>query len=136
MKNRTLETLARNLVADKIENGEELNMEWMVYELLVQFLPVSGCDTGFQLLCAKEHLYVILKQVTADRQEGWWDHIRESYTVERSGARLLVPIELLSSEELLARSAQFSRQAKALDEHASELKTYVEYRESVLRVAE
>ena len=51
--------------------------------------------------------------------------MQEAYTVEREEERQLVPVHLVSNDELMARAGEFRKQAQGLIRHAKEIEQYV-----------
>lgn len=138
MKNKDIEQIARDLITEKIRLGETVQMEWAVQELISQQGKIEGDAVEFYTLCARNHVYRIVKTIVekyndeatedAERQQmrlKGFEHLNVAYSVERSGERVLVPIDQLTDDELLARAAEFDRQSKALTAHADELRSYV-----------
>jgi hypothetical protein len=131
-----LDRVAHQLIADKIGAGEIVQMHWAVQELISRQGEIMGEGVPFFTLCAREHVYRVVKKVVdkyekpqfEDQQqltlEGY-ECLQQAYTVERDEERQLVPIHLITDDELLARAQEFRRQAGGLMNHANEIETYV-----------
>jgi hypothetical protein len=142
MNNTELERIAHDLITAKVARGEEVHMEWAVQELISGQPAISGDDTGFYHLCAREHTYRVVKKVVERfasetdenprqmKMDGF-DHLQAAYTVERKGERVLVPIANISAAELLARADEFDKLAEGLRAHAREIRKYVANRVDV-----
>jgi hypothetical protein len=138
MTTKELEKIAHDLISDKLKAGEIVQMEWAVYAVIKKQGKISGAGLPFYMLCAREHVYRIVKKAVDkyeqpevdDQQmilEGY-DCLQEAYTVERDEERTLVPIELISDSELLSRAKEFRKQAAGLVHHADEIVEYIEKR--------
>jgi hypothetical protein len=135
-----LKEAVRNITTAKIESGQEVRVNWAVMEIInEQGIP----ESAFYVLCAREHVYRIVKSVVDKHENGdesekddlqlhleGFQYLRKAYTVDREGERALVPIDQISADELLARAAEFERQSKSLRAHAEEIKLYVARRSS------
>jgi hypothetical protein len=131
-----LQNKAHQLIAEKIDKGESVQMHWAVHELISRQGDISGEGRPFFMFCAKAHVYRVVKAIVDkydqaepedDRQltlKGY-ECLRKAYTVERDKERQLVPIHLIRDEELFARADEFERQAGGLMKHAKELREYV-----------
>lgn len=131
-----LDAIAHQLIADKIGAGEIVQMHWAVQEVISHQGEITGDGVPFFTLCAKEHVYrVVKKAVDKYDQPQADDHqqltlegyecLQEAYTVERDQERQLVPVHLISDEELLERAKEFRKQAGGLMNHATEIEKYV-----------
>lgn len=138
MSNEELKQLAHSLIAEKLQNKDEVQMEWAVHELIKARGKIHGAGVDFYKLCAHEHCYRIVKSVV-DKYEGesepedqmlleGFKYVQSAYTIDRDGERALVPIEQLKDDELLVRADLFDTQAKAMQAHAKELRLYVSER--------
>jgi hypothetical protein len=141
--NSELKEMARSVIERKIDSGQEVRMDWAVMEILNQHGKPEGDSKEFWWLCAREHVYRTVKSVVERYNPGkdgeqddlqqhleGFQHLQKAYTVERDGDRALVPIDLISADELLARAAEFKRQSKTLRDHAEEIELYVARRSS------
>lgn len=138
MSPKDIEQLAENLVAEKIDGGEVVRMQWAVQEILNNFPEVQGGDLDFYLLCARETTTRIVKKVIdlydkpgIDGEQmllDGYEFLRAAYSVPRDGERQVVPIYLIDDRDLLERAAEFEKQADSLRRHATELRQYVEKR--------
>lgn len=112
--------------------------EWAVMEILNDQGDPEGRAKEFYRLCAYQHVYRAVKSAVdrygnPDKSEEHdlqlhlkgFQHLQVAYTVDRDGERTLVPIDLISADDLLARAAGFEIQSKALRDHAKEIKMYV-----------
>ena len=137
MNKGEIEQVAHQLIADKIGAGEIVQMQWAVHEVVSSMGEIQGEGVEFYAFCARDCVYGIVKKCVERYEkpdapdqlllEGF-EHIREAYTVERGGKRELVPIDLVTDEEILARADQYEMQSKALIAHAKELRQFVEDR--------
>ena len=135
-----LDRIAHKLIAERIASGDVVQMHWVVQELINGQGEINGDGVDFFALCAREHVYGVVKKAVdkydkprdgdGDPQlnlDGY-GYLRVAYTVEREKERQLVPIHLLTYEELTERSEQFVTQGKAMIAHGKEL---VDYRDAM-----
>ena len=146
MTSNELDKLAHQLIADKIGAGEIVQMHWAVQELISQQGEIIGDGVPFFTFCAREHVYRVIKKAvdkydqpqSEDHQqltlEGY-ECLQEAYTVERDEERQLVPIHLVTDDELLARAKEFRKQSAGLLSHAREIEKYVADRTDFMEVA-
>lgn len=136
MSPKDLDQIAHRLIAEKIGNGEIVQMHWAVTELINSQGVIAGDGEPFYSLCAREHVYRIVKKAVDkyDKPESGdgvqmtlegYDCLQEAYTVQRDNERQLVPVHLVTNEELLARAKEFRKQAQGLMNHAREIEKYV-----------
>lgn len=141
MTPKELEQIAHRLIANKIANDEIVQMHWAVSEVINSQGGITGDGVPFYTLCAREHVYRVVKKVVDkyDKREeedevqltlSGFQCLQKAYTVERDEERQLVPLHLLTKEELLARAKEFRRQAHGLITHALEIEQYVADRDA------
>ena len=140
MTNRDIEKLASDIITKKLDAKEEVHMEWIVQELLNSQGEILGDGVPFYLFCAREHTYRAVKR-SVDKYESeierdsedqltlkGFEHLQRAYTMDREGERVLVPIDLIPSYELLQRAVEYEAQAVAMTAHAKELRDFVALR--------
>jgi hypothetical protein len=137
MTPKELENIAHELITNKVNKGEVVHMHYTVQELICDQGMINGEAAPFYTLCAKEHVYRVVKKVV-DRYDDYsesvdnqqlnldgFDHLRKAYTVKREKERVLVPIELMTDIEILHRADEFDALADGLKTHARELRQFV-----------
>lgn len=135
-------TEVRKFVQDRVEAGVITRVEWLTSEYLAGKSDISGGDVPFYRVCALAHVNDVMKRCVgkydakpskADQQLilPGFDHLQKAYTVSRDGAMLLVPVDLLTNEELLARAEEYDAMAKGCRDHAREIREFVSTREAV-----
>ena len=128
----------RQIIADKIENGDSVIVEWLTREIITSRSRIKGGDCVFYRLCAYAHVKNIVKRCigkydarpTTDAQltlEGF-EHLQVAYTVTRASQVVLVPVDKLTDQELEARSREYEQMAKGCQAHARELRSYLRAR--------
>jgi hypothetical protein len=136
-----LEQKAQQLITAKIKDGQIVQMHWAVQELILQQGPISGDGVEFFLFCAREHVYRVVKKIVdryecAESEDGrqivlaGFEYLQAAYTVKRGGEIQLVPVHLISDDELLMRACEFKKQIIGLNAHAMEIERYVANRNS------
>lgn len=142
-----IKTIAHELISAKLNAHQEVAMEWAVHEIIMKQGSITGDGVEFYRLCAREHCYRIVKSVvdkykgdetTEDKQQillPGFDYLQVAYTVHRNDEIILVPIELLTDEEIDARALEFEKQAEGLNAHAEELRIYKLKRRASISIA-
>lgn len=136
MSPKDLSKIAHRLISNKIEAGEIVQMNWAVTELINAQGVIKGEGKPFYSLCAREYVYSIVKKAVskydnfetaagAQMTLKGYEFLQEAYTVERDNERQLVPVHLVTNDELLARAKEFRKQAQGLLIHADEIEKYV-----------
>lgn len=141
MEYESVAATVRKIIADKIAGGQEIRVEWLTTEIVNSKSAIDGADLPFYRTCAFSHVKEIVKRsvgkydkrdAAADAQivmEGF-AHLQVAYTVTRNGDVILVPVDQLTDQELLARAFEFDDMAKGLRKHAFEIREYVRSRRS------
>ena len=131
----SIHTEVRKFVQDRIDSGSIIRTEWLTAEYLGSKSKVEGDDVGFYRTCALAHVSEVIKQVIGkfnpkrtktDEQLLFpgFEHMQKAYPVKRDGIHLIVPVELLTDEELEERAAEYDRMAQGCRDHARELREY------------
>ncbi len=100
--------------------------------------PAEGGDADFYTACAydfiKTHASDVIPKfkpkhsTNAQHALPGFKHLQTAYPVKRQGRMLLVPIHLLSDDEIDARCEELSAMSKGCIAHQEELKDYKEQR--------
>lgn len=143
MSPKDIDKIASSMIAEKIDSGETVQMNWAIQEILNRFPSIGGDDLEFYVLCAREQVGRVVKRVIdlydQPSESGeqmlldGYEFLRAAYTVERDGSRSVVPIYLLTDEELEDRAKQFEEQAASMRKHAKEIRSYVKKRQLELQ---
>ena len=139
---KELEQQAHKLIAEKIEDGESVQMHWAVTEFLNLQPEIAGPGESFYQLAARDYSYRLIKKAVDkyDRnsrpEDGQmvldgYEFLQEAYTVERDGERQLIPIHLVTDPELLDRAAGYRKMGDGCYAHAREIEQYVADRREV-----
>lgn len=142
MTNTELQIIAHDLIAARIAKGDVIKMEWAVEQLIKERGPIDGEGAEFYELCAREYVYRIMKRVVDDYDASTrgadtpqmilagFEHLQKAYTVERNNLRVLVPVDLLTDEELWQRAEQYDKLSVGLKDHANEIRQFISERAS------
>jgi hypothetical protein len=129
----------RKFIADKIDNKQTIQIEWLTQEIINSKNDIEGADVPFYVVCARKSVKEIVKRCVGkydamkpqtDEQIllPGFDHLQVAYTVERGGGIVLVPVEMLSDGELEARALEYEAMAKGCRDHAREIRKYIKER--------
>lgn len=128
----------RKYVTDKVNSGAIVRVDWLTAEIIASKDRFEGDDSDFYLICAHKHVAEIVKdcigkykpkpQVDAQLVLDGFEHLQKAYPVERDGVRLLVPVHLLSDEELEARAIEYVEMARGCVAHAKEIRAFIKAR--------
>lgn len=128
----------RKFIADKIDGGEIIIVDWLTHQIVNSKDGIEGDDTEFYRVCAYKHVRDVVRscvgkydakpvtdaQLTLDG----FEHLQVAYTVPRGDQIVLVPVNQLTDAELLDRAAEYDLMAKGCKAHAREIRSYVESR--------
>lgn len=128
----------RKFIQSKLDAGLILRAEWVTAEIIAGKQEPECDDADFYLICARNHIAEVVKRcigkysakpaTDAQLTLTGFEHMQKAYQVERDGARLLVPTDLLTDSELLARAEEYDAMAIGCRAHARELRDFVERR--------
>lgn len=125
----------KKFVQDRIDSGVITRVDWLTSEYLGAKEGIEGADAPFYRACAIAHITEVVKRVVgkydpkptrADDQMVFpgFTHMQKAYTVQRNGIHLLVPVDLLTDDEIEARAAEYDAMAKGCRDHARELRNF------------
>jgi len=125
-------------IAEQIEQNEVCDVGIFCTAFLAEKRGIEGPDSDFYLACAAEFVRQTASKVigkyrpqkTTSPQVAMkgFDHLQRAYPVVRSTRQMLVPIAMLSDEELLARATELDAMATGCTDHATEIRNYVRLR--------
>jgi hypothetical protein len=129
----------RKFIADKIAQGDHIVVEWLTNEIVSSKSNIEGEDAPFYRTCAYSYVKDVVKRSVGkydkrapetDKQivMAGFDHLQVAYTVERSGDVVLVPVDQVTDDELLARALEYDAIAEGCINHAQEIRSYVRAR--------
>jgi hypothetical protein len=127
------------IVSDKIQSGQPVAMSWVTQEIIQAHSDISGPDTEFYIMCARHYISDLVKrqikkyepsEIGSDAQlimEGF-EHLQKAYPVERENERVIMPIDMMTNEEVQKRAEEYRAMASGCINHAKELMQYLEQR--------
>lgn len=128
----------RKFVTDKVNSGAIVRVEWLTAEIISRKDRFEGEDSDFYLVCAHKHVAEIVKDCIgkykpSPKQDAQlvldgFEHLQKAYPVERKGVRLLVPVHMLTDEELEARALEYMEMSKGCIAHAKEIRAFIRAR--------
>lgn len=128
----------RKFVTDKVNSGAIVRIDWLTAEIISQRDQFEGEDADFYLICAQRHVSEIVKecigkykpkpQTDAQLVLDGFEHLQKSYPVSRNGVRLLVPVHMLTDDELEARAIEYIEMSKGCIAHAKEIRAFIKAR--------
>lgn len=139
MTHADIEKAASEIISQKIEDNEIVEMSWAVRELIGSMGEIIGDGADFHVLCADFYAWRVVKKmvkkfdavttaVSAGMQMNLdgFEHMQAAYTVKRDDAIKLVPVSLMTYEEREERAKLYENFAAGLGQHAKELRAYNE----------
>lgn len=128
----------RRIVQDKIDCGVVVRVEWLTTEIMAMKCEVEGDDADFYIACAVDFIKATISRVIGkyapktdtDNQltmDGF-DHLQKAYTVTRDNQITLVPVTMLTDDELEARALEYEAMAFGCVTHAQEIRTFIKSR--------
>jgi hypothetical protein len=136
---KDIQNLIAKLVADKIDAGLVVNMQWASKEILDTYCGIYGPDADFYKIATKDYVAdkvkrCIKKYETPDQagrgqivMDGF-EYLQKAYPVERGEEREIVPVSQLTDLELEARAAEYDKMAAGCKKHALEIREYINSR--------
>ncbi len=127
-------------IADKIDSGEIIRVEWLTTELMERHNGIAGDDLAFYRTCTRAHLQNVVNkcigkydteakaQPEAQIVLAGFEHLQRAYTIERNGSNMLIPVDKCSDAELLRRAGEYEDMAIGCRRHAKELRSFVNNR--------
>ena len=125
----------RKIVQNKIDAGAIVRVEWLTSEILHNKDDIEGADADFYLTCGADFVKKTVKRVIggyAPRPEtdqqlvmDGFDHLQRAYTIERDGLTVLVPVTMLTDQELKARAIEYESMAAGCKAHAKEIRRFI-----------
>ena len=125
----------RRIVQERIDAGAIVLVEWMTTEILSQKSEIEGADADFYLACGADFVKKCVKRVVGEyepkEQTGaqlimpGFDHLQKAYSVVRGGQIVLVPVTMLTDEEVEGRALELEAMAKGCLSHAKEMRAFV-----------
>ena len=131
----------RMFVTDKIESGESIRVDWLSNEIIQSKSNIDGDDYPFYRVCALAHIQEVVRQCIGKYNDAsskkdeqlvldGFEHLQKAYTVVRNNVNMLIPIDLLTDEELFSRAEEYKLMAKGCLKHAKEIKNFISNRSS------
>lgn len=126
----------RGMVQERIASGVVVRVDWFTTEILSMKDKIEGDDADFYIACGADFIKDTVKRCigeytpkanAASSQQivmDGFDHLQKAYTLDRGGQQVLVPVDLLSDDEIEARALELEAMAKGCIAHAKELRGY------------
>jgi hypothetical protein len=123
------------LIDEKIAAGVTVRADWIAAGIIESKSNITGDDAPFYRVCAHRDIVRIAKRAIGKYEPGGntpeqlvlpgFKHLCRAYPMQRDGEVVLVPVDLCSNAELLARAEQLDEMAEGCRSHAKEIRTYV-----------
>lgn len=134
------------LICEWMDAGKVLDLHWLTTGVLNEHSDISGSDTDFYVLCARQHIHGLVKRQVQRLEndppsaqgefdaagfllEGY-EYLRRGYSMKRDGSLSLVPIFQCTDEELIARANEYFAMAEGNNAHGTEILRFVASRKS------
>lgn len=143
LKPAVIDTEVATFIAAAVEQRHPVHTNWVVHSLVLQHQEIRGADAAWYLTCAYGHIRarvrdalrkqgLITEAQHADSQMvlSGWQHLQQSYLVEREEVSQIIPIDLLTEEELLAKAYEYRVMGQGCFAHADELDRYREEKQT------
>lgn len=126
----------RGIVSDRINSGVIVRVEWLTTEILALKHRITGDDADFYIACGVDFIKDTVKRVVGDYRPkasavtdaqivmDGFDHMQRAYTVTRDDEIVLVPVNLLSDDEIETRALELEGMARGCIAHARELRAF------------
>jgi len=126
----------RKMVSDRVDAGLIVRVEWLTTEILSMKSEINGRDADFYVACGVDFIKDTVKRCIGQYQPkasaatdaqivmDGFDHMQKAYSILRDGETVLVPVDMLTDEEIEAREAELEAMARGCIAHAKELRRY------------
>lgn len=139
---KDIQSFISAMIATKIDAGQVVNMHWAVTDVLNEYSDIEGGDVDFYLITARQYVFEQVKKCVKKYEPNpdgineqlvldGFVHLQKAYPVKRGGVRELVPVELLSNEELELRASEYDAMADGCRAHAKEIRAYASSRQAI-----
>jgi hypothetical protein len=125
----------RGIVQDRIDSGVVVRVEWLTTEIMAMKCNIEGDDADFYMACGVDFIKKTVGRVIGGyapkpEQSGQivmdgFDYLQKAYTVMRDEQITLVPVTMLSDDELEMRAQEYEAMAKGCIAHAKEIRTFI-----------
>jgi len=124
-----------NAINLRVERGEIVNLRDFTHQFVAQ-KSISGEDADFFRICTFAKVQEVagscIKKFNTKQAKSsidillpGFERLQLAYPVMRGGNQMLVPIELMSMQELSQRAEEYEGMAKGCLDHASEIRAYI-----------
>jgi len=134
MVERSIVPEVRHYISEKLARGEVVVVNWLTHEIMARKAGIEGDDADFYRACAYPYVRNIVKncigkyspktihdnQLTLDG----FGYLQIAYTVRRNDEVVLVPVDMLTDEEIADRVFEYEQMAQGCRAHARELREY------------
>ena len=138
MNEQSIRSEIRKFISDKIGNGDEIVVQWLITEIIAKKSEIEGNDLPFYMTCTRQTVSEMVKGCVqkynkADNKDSQivlpgFEHLQVAYPVEREGKQVLVPVNNLSDAELEQRAKEYDTMARSCRLHAREIRDYLKAR--------
>jgi hypothetical protein len=128
----------REFMIGKLATQEIIGVEMMAAEIINARSDIHGEDCDFYIGCAYGYLAGLIKKAISKYEisdvnddqlvlDGF-EYLQTHYPFERDKKRVLVPTDLCTEDEIMARADEYDASARGQMRHAEELRAYVKSR--------
>lgn len=125
----------RRIVQEKLDAGVAIRVEWLTTEIISTKDQIEGEDADFYVACGVDFIkktvstviggYAPKPSTNAQIVMAGFDHLQKAYTVTRDEQITLVPVTMLTDEELEMRAQEYEAMAKGCLSHAKEIRAFI-----------
>lgn len=129
----------RRIVQERIDANISIRVEWLTTEIVAMKDQIEGSDADFYIACGMDFIKKTVKRVIGEfepRPEQnaqiimtGFDHLQKAYTVTRENQVTLVPVTMLTDDELELRAREYEGMAAGCIAHADEIRTFISSRD-------
>lgn len=141
MSDDSITTDIHRHIDDKLAAGALVHPAFVATEILDEKKAIAGDDAPFYRTLAYKQLlrlvaaaigkYAPTDETPKQLAFPGFKHLVKAYPMTRDGDSVLVPIELCTDAELLARAEQLDEMAKGCRDHGVEIRKYVKARAKI-----
>lgn len=141
MTESDLEKEVREIIRRRVDSGQVAAATWLTQNIVGQHEDIEGSDAEWYQLCAYAHIRSVVRRCVQQYKESpemvdqqmllsdMFKRVQKAYCIEREKEQVVVPIGLLSGDELDSKIESLRKMGDGCYEHADELIRYKNQRQ-------
>lgn len=131
------------MIRERVDSGQIAHPKWITQAVVDAHSDISGSDAEWYQLCAYEKIRDVVRECTnrykvkpsleTDQQlllSSQFEHLQVAYAIKRENEQVVVPVNLLTSNEIETKATELEKMGMGCYEHADELRRYQSERQA------